>query len=216
MDTLKEHFQVFLDSAKSEIATKMNLILKGAFLATVSTAIPFSEYILASESRTLYPAGVHSTNGSILNAESLLRTPNGSAVFNGPSAVTFDFGKNVGGVVSVEVGSSSSPNASIGLTYTESSLWINTQACDATGGPQLDEPLWLPVGEGPGTYTVARYHDRGAFRYLTVVSNTNASIEVKSVSTYFTAAPLQNLTRYEGYFHSNDEQLNRIWYAGKL
>jgi len=34
------------------------------------------------------------------------------------------------------------------------------------------------------------------------------------ISTYFTAAPVQDLRDYKGYFHSNDELLNRIWYAG--
>jgi hypothetical protein len=215
MATLKHQLQAILGPMKTLFSASMTPLLRGVLLASIAP-VPYSEYILAPESRTVHPVGVHQIVGAVNSAASLLWGPNGSAVFNGPSAVTFDYGKNIAGVVSVEVGFSSSKNASIGLTYTESSLWINTEACDATGGPQLDEILWLPVGNGPGTYTVERYHERGAFRYLSLVTNFNASIEVKSVSTQFTAAPVQDLRGYKGYFHCNDEQLNRIWYAGTL
>jgi hypothetical protein len=191
-------------------------ILSVAALATPLLAtVPYSQYILAPESRTVYPAWVHQVNGSITNAASLAGGPNGSATFNGVSSVTFDHGKNIAGVVSVTVGTSSSPDAFIGLTYTESSLWINGQASDATADAGLDEVLWLPVGQGPGTYTVDRIHERGAFRYLSLISNTTATIRVTSVNTNFTAAPVQDLRAYRGYFHSSDELLNRIWYAGK-
>jgi hypothetical protein len=186
-----------------------------ALVQPIVATIPYSEYILAPTSRTVYPASVHKVNGSVTNADSLAGSPHGSAIFNGISSVTFDYSKNIAGVVSVTVGTSSSPDAFIGLTYTESSLWINGQASDATADAGLDEVLWLPVGKGPGTYTVDRIHERGAFRYLSLVSNTTAKIQVTSISTNFTAAPVQDLRAYRGYFHSNDELLNRIWYAGK-
>jgi hypothetical protein len=174
----------------------------------------YSHYILAPDSRTLHPVSIFQVNGPIANSASLVGGSNGNAQFTGPSSITFDYGKNIAGVVSVSVGASSPPNATLSLTYTESSLWISNQSCDATAGPQLDQPLVLPVGQGPGTYTVERWHNRGGFRYLTLTSN-NAAIEVTSISTNFTAAPQQNLRDYKGYFHSNDEQLNRIWYAGE-
>lgn len=189
-----------------------------SLLTSVSYAVsevPYSQYILAPSSRTVYPASVHQVNGSVTNGESLIGGPNGTASFNGISSITFDYAKNIAGVVSVTVGASSSPDAVLGLTYTESSLWINGQGSDATADAGLDEVLWLPVGEGPGTYTVERFHERGGFRYLSVVSNSSATIEVTAVSTYYTAAPVQDLRGYAGWFHSNDELLNRIWYAGK-
>lgn len=179
-------------------------------------AMPYSEYILAPASRTLHPSAVHKINGTVFGATSLIAEGKGRAIIYGVSSVTFDYEKNIAGVVSVTVGACSSPDARIGLTYTESSLWINGQASDATADAGLDEVLWLPVGEGPGTYAVERYHERGAFRYLSLVSNSNASIEVISVVTNFTAAPAQDLRAYRGYFHCNDELLDRIWYAGKL
>lgn len=73
----------------------------------------------------------------------------------------------------------------------------------------------LYVGQGPGTYTVDRDHARGAFRYLSLVNNGTGDIVLEGLSIYFTAAPTQDLqSSYTGYFHSNDELINRIWYAG--
>ena len=105
--------------------------------STSSGHVPYSEYILAPASRTVYPAAVHKVNGTVTGAESLIGASPGSALFDGVSSVTFDYSKNIAGVVSVTVGSSSSSDALIGLTYTESSLWINGQASDATADAGL-------------------------------------------------------------------------------
>jgi hypothetical protein len=186
-------------------------------LATRALAdIPYSQYILAPTSRTICAPAIHQVNGSVTNSQSLVGGLNGTATFRGLSSVTFDYAKNIGGIASVTVGTSSSSDALIGLTYTESNLWINGQGSDATADAGLDAVIWLPVGNGPGTYTVDRKYDRGAFRYLSIISNSSATVEVIGVSVYYTAAPAQNLTEYSGYFHSNDELLNRIWYAGKI
>lgn len=193
-----------------------NLNLLASLGYSLVAAIPYNEYILAPDSRTLRPFAVHKVNGTVDNAASLTGKTSGCAIFHGISSATFDYGKNIAGVVSITAGTSSSPDAVIGLTYTESSLWINGQASDATADAGLDEVLWLPVGRGPGTYTVERYHERGAFRFLSLVSNSTASVEVTNVVTNFTAAPVQDLRGYKGYFHCNDELLNRIWYAGKF
>jgi len=215
----RESVQVLVSIVSFYLPRIQNIVFVKPLVSLLSSsllagAVPYSEYILAPASRTVYPASVYKVNGTVTGAESLFQA-SGSAVFNGVSSVTFDYGKNIAGVVSVTVGSSSSPDAFIGLTYTESSVWINGHGSDATGDAGLDEVLWLPVGNGPGTYTVERWHERGAFKYLSLVSNTTASVEVTSVSTNFTAAPVQDLRAYRGYFHSDDELLNRIWYAGK-
>lgn len=70
------------------------------------------------------------------------------------------------------------------------------------------------MGQGPGTYTVDRDHARGGFRYLSLINNGTSTITLEGLSVYFTAAPTQDLRAYQGYFHSNDELLNRVWYAG--
>jgi hypothetical protein len=185
-----------------------------ALLATVCTAIPYEEYILAPATRDLVPEKVYHVNGSVTKPNALTNAKGGKAIFNGVSSVTYDFGRNIAGIVSVDVGRVSSKDAFIGVTFTESSLWINSEACDATADAGLDSPLWFPVGHGPGRYTAEKKHNRGGFRYMTLVSNTSATVAVERVRVHFTAAPTQNLRAYTGYFHCNDELLNRIWYAG--
>lgn len=89
----------------------------------------------------MYPASVRKVNGTVMGEESFVGGANGSAVFGGVSSVTFDYGKNITGVVSITVGSSSSPNAFKCLPCTESLLWINGQVSDATTEACLDEML---------------------------------------------------------------------------
>lgn len=185
------------------------------FVGLVTSATPYDDYILAPSSRTVHPASIHRVNGSVSNAQSLVTSTNGSAILRDNSSITLDYGKNVGGLVSITVGAVASTDAVVGVTFTESSLWINGAASDATADAGLDTPLWITVGEGPGTYTVAREFDRGAFRYLSVVSNSTGAVEIQNVAVEFTAAPTQDLRMYTGYFHSDDELLNRIWYAGE-
>ena len=132
------------------------------------------------------------------------------------SAVTYDFGKNIAGIVSFNVSSSQGSDQFIGISFTESSLWINSNGCDATADAGIDEALWFSIN-GPGMHTASKEHQRGAFRYLNVYHNSTGSVAISDLSVYFTASPQvkdSSLGQYTGYFHSNDEQLNRIWYAG--
>ncbi len=156
-------------------------------------AAKYGEYILAPSSRTVYPVAVYGIEGTVSRAEDLVNGQDGTATLWGPSAVTLDFGKNIAGIVSVTAGYASSPHAAIRLAYSESSLWINSAACDATADVGLDAPLSLHVVQAPGTYTVDRDHERGAFRYLSLFSTSNATIQLTRVSVYFTAAPTQDL-----------------------
>lgn len=113
-----------------------------ALLMGRAHSVPYSEYILAPSSRTVFPVAVHQVNGTVTNAEGILNGANTSATFAALSAVTYDFGKNIAGQVSVVAGDSVfSPDAVIGLTYTESSFWIANYGCDATANSGVDEPL---------------------------------------------------------------------------
>lgn len=197
------------------LSVRASLILGPLLWAASCTGIPYDEYILAPATRDLIPASVYQVCGSVVGASALTSDSSATnATFSGISSATYDFGRNVAGIVSVGIGSSSSQDAFIGVTFSESSLWINTKASDATADAGLDSPLWFPVGSGPGVYTAERKHNRGGFRYLTLVSNTTATVSVNSVQVNFTAAPTQDLRAYTGYFHSNDELINKIWYAG--
>ncbi|KAI6862019.1 bacterial alpha-L-rhamnosidase domain-containing protein [Hortaea werneckii] len=189
-------------------------------VANAAAAAKYDQYILAPSSRSLHPASVYEVNGTVSGADSLTTSSNssdgrGSAIFKGPSAVAYDFGKNIAGLVTLQVGDVDEDQY-IGLTYTESSLWISSEGCDATADAGLEEALWFHV-TGPGNYTVERQHERGAFRYLSLIHNTTGGIEVQQVNVHFTPMPHyadDQLRDYTGYFHCDDELLNRVWYAG--
>ena len=53
-----------------------------------SNIVPYSEYILAPASRTIFPTSVYKVNGTVTRAESLVGG-NGSAAFQGVSSVTY-------------------------------------------------------------------------------------------------------------------------------
>ncbi|GME47657.1 Alpha-L-rhamnosidase [Neofusicoccum parvum] len=201
------------------MASHLSIRHAAAFLASLATsalAIPYEEYILAPSSRTLHPVSVWKVNGTVDGAESVTGDALGSATFTDASAVTFDYEKNIAGVVSLTIGEVSDENQYIGITFSESSLWISGESSDATADAGEDETLWFQPKEA-GVYTVPRQNERGAFRYLSLVHNTTGSLEVTQVTTHYTAMPHyadDQLRNYTGYFHCDDDLLNRVWYAG--
>ncbi|KAG9755462.1 bacterial alpha-L-rhamnosidase domain-containing protein, partial [Aureobasidium melanogenum] len=187
-----------------------------AFVGLASAVSKYDEYILAPKSRTLHPVAVYQdkVNGTVTGASSLASDSTGSAIFKGISAVTYDFGVNTGGLVSLTIGNKTDTNQSIAITYSESSQWISGIACDATQDSGMDEALWF-YPPGPGVVSVDRQHERGGFRYLSLIHNTTGDIEITQVTVEFTPSPTtEDLRNYTGFFHSDDELLNRIWYAG--
>jgi hypothetical protein len=110
-------------------------------LRSVEAAIPYSQYILAPTSRTLYPQSVFRTTGTVIHPADLLEDADGSLILNNTASVTYDFGKNIEGIVSLDI-LSTAVTQYVGVTFTESSLWISTFGSDATADSGLDEPLW--------------------------------------------------------------------------
>ncbi|THZ93856.1 Six-hairpin glycosidase [Aureobasidium pullulans] len=185
-------------------------------LSSSAAAVPYAEYILAPSQRDLSPVKVHQANGTVTNAAGVTTSGSGGTTFNSVSAVTYDYTKNIGGLVSFVVSSASDSEQYIGISYTESSLWISPDGSDATQNIAIDETLWFKI-TGPGNYSVEPLHDRGGFRYLNVYHNTTGNVTLSHLQTYFTAMPHfpdDGIGEYTGYFHSNDEKLNRVWYAG--
>ncbi|TGO89117.1 hypothetical protein BPOR_0124g00060 [Botrytis porri] len=181
-------------------------------------AIPYEDYILTPNSRTLTPVSVFNINGSVTNAEALTATGSSNPATVGPSsAITYDFGKNIAGIVSFNVGTiDGDGDQFIGISFTESSLWISDKGCDATADGGIDEALWYSVTSG-GFYQAEKKQQRGGFRYLNIYHNTTGSVEVSNLTIQYTALPHKaenELRAYTGYFHCNDDQVNRVWYAG--
>jgi len=77
-------FEWLYDNMK--LLKSLTTVVSCSLVATQS--VPYSEYILAPASRTLFPASVYKVNGTVTGAESLTRV-NGSATFQGVSSVTY-------------------------------------------------------------------------------------------------------------------------------
>ena len=165
--------------------------------------VHYEQYILAPPSRILHPVSVYNVNGTVRGVESIIRGGTGSAVFYNNSAATLDYGQNIAGLVSLQIGEIVGESHAIGIAFSESSVWISGLASDATAERGVDEIIWL-LPSSPGNYSVSREHERGAFRYLSLLHNSTGSVEVKQVSTYFTPMPHytdNQLRDYTGYFH---------------
>ncbi|KAF9462422.1 glycoside hydrolase family 78 protein [Collybia nuda] len=186
---------------------------------------PWDAFNFAPPSRTVHPKTIHSVRGLVQNAQQLVANIEGQATLNGNgSYVVLDFGQEVGGMLSLTINQAGHSSA-LSLAFTESSLFINPtlsdDSCRSVASLDADgvQPLSSPLRIGTFTQTVAQ--QRGGFRYLTVVSNSNAPVTISNISLHTTWMPhWDNLRAYTGYFFAQDlgfhdpNFLTRLWYAG--
>jgi hypothetical protein len=131
--------------------------------------------------------------------------------------VVFDFGLEVGGIVSITY--TANGTGTLGLAFTEASTWVGEWS-DASNGKFAgrDGALYANIsGAGQYTYTMPDKLMRGGFRYMTAFLTTTSGtwVNVTDVQLELSFQPTwANLRAYQGYFYCNDELLNRIWYAG--
>jgi hypothetical protein len=177
-----------------------------ATAATPATARDTDNF--APASRTVAPQRVYATTGTV-------RHHGASTVLAGAGAsITYDFGKEVGGLVTLRFGSSGDAGQRLGLAFTESSQYVGTTSDASNGGDGPDGAVFADVTPG-AAWTMPAASLRGGFRYLTLFAATTGSIAVDRVSLAISFAPsMANLRDYANSFHSSDPLLNRIWYAG--
>lgn len=113
----------------------------------------------------------------------------------------------------------STGSGKLGLAFTEASTWIGEWSDASNGKFQgRDGALYNEfLGQKNGTYVMPDEVMRGGFRYLTLflITDASASVSVSDIRLEISFQPTwSNLRAYQGYFHSDDELLNRIWYAG--
>jgi hypothetical protein len=182
-------------------------------VAVLPATIRATDYNEAPSSRTVVPVAVKSTFGTVFNAAALIGTGGGTAVLSGAgSYVTLDFGKEVGGGVSASL-IRSDPAEQVQLAYSESPLYAGPNSDSSKGGATDGAIDFDMLNDSQGQTTKA--HERGGFRYLTVILRTAGWVNVSHLSVALTFAPNQTaLNAYPNYFRSSDDLLNRIWYAG--
>ncbi|WP_329456465.1 alpha-L-rhamnosidase-related protein [Streptomyces sp. NBC_01497] len=180
---------------------------------------PWDRFNLSPRSRTVRPVATHPRPGA-------------PTVLHGQgSSVTFDFGQETGGFVTLAFAASTDPDQVVGITYSELSTYVSTTSSDGSnGGSNNEPPVRYAVTPG-GTISTRRDHPvagasdaaaadplsqlRGGFRYLTVVNESGGTLALTDVSVSVTFAPnAADLRAYPNYFHCSDDLLNRVWYAG--
>jgi hypothetical protein len=179
-----------------------------------ASAVSYDQYILAPKSRTLHPVSVHNSNGSVSGPENLTisSSTNSTTVFSGESATAYDFSINIAGIVSLNIASVSDADQYIGVTFSESSLWVSNASSDATADAGKDETLWFHVSS-PGRYTAPREKERGGFRYMSLVHNGTGDVEVSSAEVHYTPMPHWEddaLGNYTGYFHCDGKYIKAV------
>lgn len=116
--------------------------------------------------------------------------------------------------MTLQFGASSEDGQLLSMAFSESMLNVGLTSDLSNGGTGEDGSLPVTVNAF-NSFTTPTPKMRGGFRYLTIALTTNSSVELRGVTLQFTAAPaMPDLRDYKGSFLSNDDLLNRIWYAG--
>ena len=143
---------------------------------------------------------------------------NATVLSGNGSLSTFDFGKEVGGLVSFTYNSTGS--GQLGIAFTEARDFVGEWSDSSNGkfvGP--DGALYTSFAgtSAYNSYTMPLESLRGGFRYMTVflITNSSATVSIGNVEVELDFQPTwSNLRAYQGYFYSSDDLLNKIWYAG--
>lgn len=166
----------------------------------------------------------HRPESRLVSPVTILRSDNsiqsnypGTAILNSTSSLlVFDFGKEVGGIVTVNYTAKGS--GTLGLAFTEARNWTGSASDSSNGAFGPDGSLTATIAtDTEGSYTVPDAQLRGGFRYLSLFAATSDAIEIEitAVNLEISFQPSwPNLRAYGGYFHSNDDLINRIWYSG--
>ncbi|KAI0394240.1 glycoside hydrolase family 78 protein [Xylariaceae sp. FL0594] len=169
----------------------------------------------APKSRNVSPVAVY----ALSSGEKIASWPSNFALSTNETDVYLDFGKEVGGVITVEYTVLTvSEDSALGLAFSEAKNWVGRNSDSSNGN--YDRPDGAIFGqissEGPGTYAMPLAHLRGGFRYMTLfVQGQDTTVTINKVNLELAFQPTwSNLRAYQGYFHSNDDLLNKIWYSG--
>ncbi|KAI6785516.1 bacterial alpha-L-rhamnosidase domain-containing protein [Emericellopsis cladophorae] len=133
--------------------------------------------------------------------------------------IVLDFGCEVGGIISLDYDQLGEGPSALALAFTEAKNYISHESDSSNGSPEYpDLHLKHKINStGPGTYTMPDASLRGGFRYLTLYQEEDgaAPLHIRNVRLEISFQPTwPDMRAYQGYFYSEDELLNRIWYSG--
>ncbi|MCZ7422102.1 hypothetical protein O7605_21650 [Verrucosispora sp. WMMA2121] len=170
----------------------------------------------APTSDNVRPVQIVRTSGSVTNAGALIGQGSGSTTLrttssSSPATVVLDFGKEVGGNPYASVSSSTPSGGSSNTLRVTTSEALPFLTANSSGIYNNDNgsPITLSV-TGARTYTGGL---RGGLRFMAVQLTTPGTLTLTAAGLTFRAYRATP-DRYQGWFMSSDDQLNRMWYAG--
>jgi alpha-L-rhamnosidase len=180
----------------------------------------WTRYVEAPSSSVVRPVRVVSTAGDVANPDALLQGHSGSTTLTYPQGGTapvlvLDYGKEIGGYVKFTVASASQPTV-LQSAYSEALVNLSNT------GDQAQTPLLAGNSGNPvrvdyfpvaGATSLTSPEIQGGERYELVTLAQPGTVTLTSASIKFTAF-MGTPNSYSGYFLSNSDLLNRIWYAG--
>ncbi|CAJ2505257.1 Uu.00g126510.m01.CDS01 [Anthostomella pinea] len=171
--------------------------------------------IFAPASRTISPATIF----DLSTGEEVGSWPTTFTLASNQSEVYLDFGKEVGSIVTLQYEVSSVNGAgAIGLAFTEAKNWVGWDSDFSNGDYSRPDGAIYGNFSSAGNYTYVMPDEnlRGGFCYMTLfLVGDAASATITNVNLELSFQPTwSNLQAYQGYFHSNDDLLNQIWYSG--
>jgi len=168
--------------------------------------------VLGPSSDDVRPVRVVRTVGSVSNAGVLIGQGTGTAALTvpqggSPAAVVLDFGKEVGGTPFIVVSSSTAASATVRISTSEALSFLTT----TSGAFTNDNGSQINLAIGPAQrYTGGL---RGGFRFAAIELRTAGTVRLSVAGVNFKAFRA-GPDRYQGWFLSSDDQLNRMWYSG--
>jgi hypothetical protein len=172
---------------------------------------------MAPSAATVYPAGITWTEegGGPVTVDPATIRPAGGGIALSKGVLDIDFGREMAG--SVEMTVKGAAGLSIDMRFAETVRYLNDTALNdfEKASAKTMTFVWLP-----------EYHSRiftgdeawkdpqsvGGFRYVRIVIGGGTG----ALSDFSLAAGMARTTpdAMDGFFLSNDDQLNRIWYSG--
>ena len=168
--------------------------------------------VLGPSSDDVRPVRVVRTAGSVSNAGVLVGQGTGTASLTvpqggAPAAIVLDFGKEVGGTPYIVVSSSTASSATVRISTSEALPFLTT----SSGAFANDNGSQITLTIGPAQrYTGGL---RGGYRFAAVELRTAGTVRLSATGVNFKAFRA-GPDRYQGWFISSDDQLNRMWYSG--
>jgi hypothetical protein len=168
--------------------------------------------VLGPSSDDVRPVRVVRTVGSVSNPGVLVGQGTGTTWLTvpqggSPAAVVLDFGVEVGGTPYIVVSGSTALSATVRISTSEALPFLTTSSGAFTNdnGSQINFTV-----SAAQRYTGGL---RGGFRFAAIELRTPGTVQLSAAGVNFRAFRA-GPDRYQGWFMSSDDQLNRMWYAG--